>query len=368
MGKSAFISSKDEVVSPGFFLFLFFCLFFCCRSNNESASETVAPPDSFATSSSADEALGIMPVSDSLSYPRTSLIEKMWKAKQHVENANSASGSYRLPELFPVIQAGSELSFGQVEVNQQKVQQLRVANIGSEELKISWVDLPYGFSTKLLSTITLPCKASMYIPIQFTPMVPKRYHGVIYIRSNANNGTIRVTCEGMGVAAKEKISGQAGSIANIGNPAHKGDSLPVVVPSNLPFEAPLISMNQSYAVSANIADYSAAPPIGHHSLYGGYVRGFWLAVRIPPSVLRARIRIVGAESHFDPVIGVKSTPSGPYLSLWGAFNSYCDDLGRGGDESCVVEGSGLLYIRIYHCDDSESSQALFAIRVEPAGV
>ncbi len=368
MGKSAFISSKDEVVSPGFFLFLFFCLFFCCRSNNESASETVAPPDSFATSSSADEALGIMPVSDSLSYPRTSLIEKMWKAQQHVENANSASGSYRLPELFPVIQAGSELSFGQVEVNQQKVQQLRVANIGNDDLKIAWVDLPYGFSTKLSSTITLPCKASMYIPIQFTPMVPKRYHGVMYIRSNANNGTIRVTCEGMGVAAKEKISGLAGSIANIGNPAHKGDSLPVVVPSNLPFEAPLISMNQSYAVSANIADYSAAPPIGHHSLYGGYVRGFWLAVRIPPSVLRARIRIVGAESHFDPVIGVKSTPSGPYLSLWGAFNSYCDDLGRGGDESCVVEGSGLLYIRIYHCDDSESSQALFAIRVEPAGV
>ncbi len=315
-----------------------------------------------------------MPHSDSLSVPAISLIEKMWRAQLQVELPDSASGHYHLSELFPVILAGKEIHFGQVEVYQQKVQLMRVANIGSDELKISWVDLPYGFSIKLSSAIILPGKAFTYIPIQFNPLVPKHYRGVMYIRSNANNGTFRVLCEGTGVALPERSSAPTEKAVVAGEGLHtlevgrSGESLPVVVPANLPYEAPLINLNQSYAVSVNTADYSAAPPIGGHSRYGGYVRGFWLAVRIPSSQLRIRIRISNADSQVDPVIGVKSNPSGPYLRLSGAFANYCDELGPGGDESCVTEGSDLLYIRIYHCDDSRSPRALFVIRVEPAGV
>ena len=405
MVKRIFVSGRDEVFLLRFFLILFFCLSPCCRNKQEPASDhspsdrafsadTTLPRTEFRESQGSfadpvsDAALSSLALidTDTDRLRNATLIEKMWLARQKGLSRDSVAANRAEQRVVPIIQVSGEVNFGSVEVNGQKVQVLNVANAGKCDLLISWIDLPYGFSTKAGSALVVPCEQRKAISIQFTPLVPRQYKGAIYIRSNANNGTLRVDCCGTGIASsattREDLTELSGSLTSESR-AHQAtamapksslDSAEVdgnhpsfspVVPSNLSSSAPLLEVGKRYAVSVQFADYSAAPPIAQHSLHGGWVRGFWLAVQIPRTQLRTRIRLFGVDAQFDPVIGVKQVPDGPYLRPLGEYTSYSDNLGRGGDETCVIGGTGRFYIRIYHCDDSELLRGTCYILVEP---
>ena len=377
MVTNIFVSGRDEVCLLRFFLILFFCLSPCCRSKQEPASDhspsdrafsadTVLPGIEFRESegSFADRFPDTVPPSlasaETVTLRSPTLIEKMWLARQKGMSRDSVAANKAEQRVVPVIQVSGEVNFGLVEVNGQKVQVLNVANAGKCDLVISWIDLPYGFSTKSGSALVVPSEQRRAIPIQFTPLVPRQYKGAIYIRSNANNGTLRINCRGTGVS-----SSAAPSHLDSTEVVRNDPSFSLIVPSNLPSSAPLLEVGKRYSVSVQTADFSPAAPIEHHSLHGGWVRGFWLAVQIPRTQLRTRIRLFGVDAQFDPVIGVKKGPDGPYLHPLGGYTTYCDNLGRGADETCVIEGTGRFYIRIYHCDDSEVPRGICYIVVEP---
>lgn len=377
MVRSIFVSGRDKGFLLRFFLILFFCLSPCCRSKQEPASvhstserafsaDTALPGIEFRESEGSladrfpDTAPPSLASAETVTLRSPSLIEKMWLARQQGRSRDSVAASSAEQTIFPIIQVSGEVNFGSVEVNGQKVQVLNVANSGKCDLVISWIDLPYGFSTKAGSALVVPCQQRKAIPIQFTPLVPRQYKGAIYIRSNANNGTLRINCRGTGVASSAVPSHLDSTVVVRNDP-----SFSLIVPSNLSSSAPLLEVGKRYAVSVQSADYSAAPPIAQHSLHGGWVRGVWLAVQIPRTQLRTRIRLFGVDAQFDPVLGVKKGADGPYLRPLGEYTTYCDNLGRGGDETCVIGGTGRFYIRIYHCDDSELLRGTCYILVEP---
>ncbi|QSE99203.1 choice-of-anchor D domain-containing protein [Fulvivirga lutea] len=95
-----------------------------------------------------------------------------------------------------------QLDFGKVLLDESKTNVIKLVNEGFEDILISSISVPSGFSFNTWSG-TLSPSQSIEIPITFNPVLEKSYNGSFIISSNATSGTDDLFLYGVGRAIRE---------------------------------------------------------------------------------------------------------------------------------------------------------------------
>jgi hypothetical protein len=116
--------------------------------------------------------------------------------------------------------SNQSLSFGNVTVGSATSQLLSLTNTGSDNLKISAVQVSgQGYSATGGSNVTLTPNQSVTIYVNFGPSTSGYAGGTLAIASNASNPTVQVGVSGTGVSAQQSNQ------SNPSDPSSHGVSL-----------------------------------------------------------------------------------------------------------------------------------------------
>jgi hypothetical protein len=132
-----------------------------------------------------------------------------------------------------------------------------------------------------------------------------------------------------------------------------------------------MQINTEYTVNVNISNYTLGSPIDGDSYGGANIRGFWLAIQVPPNYYAKNINVYNVSNTFNPVVGLKSHCTYDYYPNTNTTNNHADQNGYGGNEIFGTgltgpdsQGDGIYYIRIYHYNGNETPTISFKIKVQ----
>jgi hypothetical protein len=121
-------------------------------------------------------------------------------------NSTSPTNPFGLPTAAAAVLSISNqsLSFGNVTVGTATSQLLSVTNTGTDNLKISAVQVSgQGYSASGGSNVTLTPNQSVTISVNFGPSTSGYAGGTLAITSNASNPVVQVGVSGTGITAQQ---------------------------------------------------------------------------------------------------------------------------------------------------------------------
>lgn len=121
--------------------------------------------------------------------------------------STDSTNPFGLPTAAVLSISNQSLSFGNVAVGTATSQLLSVTNTGTDNLKISAVQVSgQGYSVSGGSNVTLTPNQSVTISVNFGPSTSGYAGGTLAITSNATNPVVRVGVSGTGITAQQSAN------------------------------------------------------------------------------------------------------------------------------------------------------------------
>lgn len=154
-----------------------------------------------------------------------------------------------------IIELSGNMTFGDVNVGNTADATLTISNSGDDELDVTNITLPTGFTASATST-TVAAYGSQDVTVSFTPTDAMAYSGDITVTTNSTSGTNTIAISGTGLGAIIDLSGNM-TFGDVNISTTANATLTISNTGNNELSVTNITLPTGFSVSATTATIAA---------------------------------------------------------------------------------------------------------------